>query len=68
MILDRLQYLLDDFWNFENLVKSGPVDLLAITEMLHKIQEHMGTSWANMIFVNNYGTQKSLNIFEKCMS
>ena len=26
MIPDRLQYFLDDFWNFENFTKSRPSD------------------------------------------
>ena len=26
MIPDRLQYFLDDFWNFENFTKSDPIN------------------------------------------
>ena len=47
MIHDRLQYFLDDFWNFAKLIKkwTRTVDLLIITKMLQKEQEDMGTSW-----------------------
>ena len=42
------------------LSKSGPVNLLTITKMLQTIQEHMETSWTNIIVVN-LGLTKILN-------
>ena len=36
MIPDRLQYFLDDFWNFENFIKIWTVYLLTITKNASK--------------------------------
>ena len=45
--------------------KSGPVDLLIITNMLQKIQENMGNSWKHIIFVN-MGLKKYLRFENVC--
>ena len=66
MIIDRFQYFLDDFWNFEDLVKSGPVDLLNITKMLQKIKETDGNVVEHIIFMNL--GHKKLKMFERRMS
>ena len=34
MIPDRLQYLLKDFWNFENFTKSRPSDPVLLMDYL----------------------------------
>ena len=34
MIPDRLQYFLDDFWNFENFTKSRPSDPVLLIDYL----------------------------------
>ena len=48
MIPDRLQYCLDDFWNFENFTKSwpywaksGPVDPVFVAFIIQKILQKM---------------------------
>ena len=49
------------------LSKSGPVDLLKITKMLHKTQENYGTILGKYCFCR-YGTHKISNKIEICMS
>ena len=52
MVPDRLQYLLDDFWNFKNLVKiltRGPPNY---DQNALKIQETIWEHLGNIIFVN----------------
>ena len=34
MIADRSQYFLNDFWNFENVTKSRPLDPVLIMDYL----------------------------------
>ena len=74
MIPDRLQYFLDDFWNFENFTESGPMDPVFITKLLQKIYEkdgnilnkyykYMGTSLKHIIFT--YMDFKKMSKLEK---
>ena len=52
MIPDRLGYFLDDFGNFENLVKNWTRRPTNYYRNASQIQENMGTSWTNIIVVN----------------
>ena len=45
MIPDRLQYFLDDLWDFEKFVKIWTVDLLTIKKYFKQYKKNMGTSW-----------------------
>ena len=49
MIPDRLGYFLDDFGNFENLVKSWTVDILTITKIRQKLQETLWEHPGNIL-------------------
>ena len=52
MIPDRLQFFLNDFWNFEKLVKicaRGPPNYY---QNAFNNARNMGTSWKHIIFVN----------------
>ena len=64
MIPDRLGYFLDDFGNFEKLVKiwaHGPANYYQNT--LKNTREIMGTSWKHIIFVNLGTTSYDFLIF-----
>ena len=53
-------------WGTSNIwSKSGPVALLTITKMLHKIQENMESSWKKIIYVNQ-GLKKSNTFKNVC--
>ena len=52
MMTDRFQYVLDDFGNFENLVKIWTVDLPNITKIFQRIQDTYEFIIKNIIFIS----------------
>ena len=61
MIPDRLGYFLNDFWNFEILVKIWTRGAPNYYQHASQIQENMESPWENIIFVN-MGLTKFRNI------
>ena len=51
MIPDRLQYFLDDFWNFENFTKSRPSDPALLIPAL--LIDYLAYLWPIMALLAN---------------
>ena len=67
MIPDRLQYILDDFWNFEKFVKiwtrRPPTYYQNAPKHTRKLWEHPGKD-----YLCKYGTQKIAKLLRCCES